>query len=248
MARTVKPEAVAAKRKEILDAAQRLVLTRGYEQMSIQDVLDAVGISNGAFHHYFGSRDALLGALTARIQQESEKPLLPLIHDPGLSAIQKLQGFFDTLDSLRAARKAELLRVVRVWYNDANAVVRLKVDEAVIQLRAPLINEIVRQGIREGVFSIAQPEKAGEVVLALVQGMGNTHARLLLDIDRSVHGTAGIREQPDLAEKVREIVVVHAAYMEAVERVLGAPPGCLRRADTEAAMVWVVAIQENGSQ
>ncbi len=40
MARTVKEEEYAVKRKEILDAAQRLVYTKGYEQMSIQDILN----------------------------------------------------------------------------------------------------------------------------------------------------------------------------------------------------------------
>jgi hypothetical protein len=38
-------KAYAGKRAAILDAAQRLVYTRGYEQMTIQDVLDALHIS-----------------------------------------------------------------------------------------------------------------------------------------------------------------------------------------------------------
>src|SRR6266702_725458 len=116
MARTVKPEAVALKRREILDAAQRLVLTKGYEQMSIQDILDDVQISSGAFHHYFDSRRALLEAFIERIKQESEKPLLPIIHDPHMTAIEKLQGFFDTLDRLRITHKDEVIKLMHVWY------------------------------------------------------------------------------------------------------------------------------------
>src|SRR5437899_12050457 len=169
MARTVKPEAFAAKRREILDAAQRLVLTKGYEQMSIQDILDEVRISSGAFHHYFDSRRALLDAFIEQIKQGSETPLLPIIHDPNLSAIEKLQGFFDTLDRLRVAHKADVVKLGRVWYTDANAIVRQKVDEAVFQQRAPLLTEIVRQGIGEGSFTTAYPDKAGEVLLSLLQ-------------------------------------------------------------------------------
>ncbi len=40
--RTTKPEAFAAKRSTILDAARRLVLSKGYERMTIQDVLNAL--------------------------------------------------------------------------------------------------------------------------------------------------------------------------------------------------------------
>lgn len=238
MARTVNAEGFASKRKEILNAAQRLMFTKGYEQMSIQDILDEVGISNGAFHHYFGSREALLNAFIERIRQELQIPLLPIIHDPHLSAIQKLQGFFDMLDSVRMAHQAEITKVARVWYNDANAVVRLKVDEAIIEQRAPLITEVVRQGIREGVFTIPHPEKAGEVILVLLQGMANTHARLLLSIGNCAPGS--------LDAIVADIVATHVAYMEAVERVLGAPPNSLTRTDAAAVMVWAAMAQEDG--
>jgi len=64
MARVIKEQEHAERRNEILDVAQKLVYTRGYEQMSIQDILDALGISKGAFYHYFDSKQALLEALT----------------------------------------------------------------------------------------------------------------------------------------------------------------------------------------
>lgn len=234
MARTVKPEAFAAKRGEILDAAQRLVLTRGYEQMSIQDILDEVRISSGAFHHYFDSRGALLEAFVERMKQALEKPLLPIIHDPHLNAVEKLQGFFDTLDRLRITHKADIIKLGRVWYSDDNAIVRIKVDEAIREQRAPLITEIVLQGVREGIFTIDYPDTAGEVILALLHGMGNTHARLLLSLDQG---------QDD--RLIEEIVTTHAAYMDALERVLGAPPLSFSRTNTEAVNVWVTALHEN---
>ena len=235
MARTIKPEEFAAKRREILDAAQRLVLTKGYEQMSIQDILDDMRISSGAFHHYFDSRKALLDAIIERIKQESEKPLLLIIHDPSLSAIEKLQGFFDTLDRLRIANKAEVVKLMRVWYIDDNALVRLKVDEAVLQQRAPLLTEIVRQGVREGIFTTAYPHYAGEVILSLLQSMGNTHVRLLLSLEK----------EQDEGRCVEEIVTTHAAYMDAIERVLGAPAHSFYRTDAEAVQVWVEAVRGN---
>jgi AcrR family transcriptional regulator len=233
MARTVNKEEYIAKRNQILDAAQRLVYTKGYERMTLQDILADLPISSGAFYHYFDSKPAVLEAFIERIRQETEKPLLPIIHDPHLSAIQKIQGFFDTLDRLRIAHKADVVTLGRVWYTDDNAIVRQKVDEAVRQQRAPLLNEIVRQGIREGAFTIAYPDQAGDVILSLLQGMGNAHAKLLLSLDR----------EPDEQRSVEAIVATHAAYMDAIERVLGAPPHSFYRADAEAVNIWVAALR-----
>jgi AcrR family transcriptional regulator len=236
MARTVKPEQFSARRGEILDAAQRLMFSKGFEQMSVQDILNEVNISSGAFHHYFGSREALLDAFIERIRQGSQVPLLPLIHDPHLSAIEKLQGFFNTLDSVRVAYKAEVFKVWRVWYTDANAIVRLKVDEAILKQRAPLLNEIVRQGIQEGSFTCSFPETAGEVMLSQLQGMTNTHAHLLLSIDPA--DTAGNEAI------VEQIITVHAAYLEALERMLGAPANCLVRTTAPAVQAWIAMLKE----
>src|SRR5262245_60160918 len=105
MARTVKEQEYAQKRNDILDAAQRLVYAKGYERMTIQDILADLQISNGAFYHYFDSKPAVLEGFIERIRQEVEQPLLPIIRDPHLTAIEKLQGFFDTLDRLRIAHK-----------------------------------------------------------------------------------------------------------------------------------------------
>lgn len=233
MARTVNKEEYAAKRNEILDAAQRLVYTKGYERMTLQDILAAAQISSGAFYHYFDSKPAVLEAFIERMRREVEQPLLPIIRDPGLSAIDKLQRFFDTLDRLRIAHKADVVSLGRVWYTDDNAIVRQKVDAAVLEQRAPLLAAIVRQGMQEGVFTVAYPDQAGEVILALLQGMGNAHAKQLLSIG----------QQPDELRCIDDIVATHAAYMEAIERVLGAPPNSLYRTDAEAVRVWVVALR-----
>src|SRR5262245_42354191 len=101
MARVVKEEEYAAKRNEILDAAQRLVFTKGYEQMSIQDILDALSISKGAFYHYFDSKPALLEAFIERGQGEIEQAFKALVDDPYLSALDKLRQFFAELDRAR---------------------------------------------------------------------------------------------------------------------------------------------------
>jgi len=236
MARTVNKEEYTAKRNQILDAAQRLVYTKGYERMTLQDILAELQISSGAFYHYFDSKPAVLEAFIERIQQETEKSLLPIIHDLQLSAIEKFQGFFDTLDRLRIAHKADVVMLGRVWYTDDNAIVRQKVDEAVRQQRAPLLNEIVRQGIREGVFTTAYPDQAGDVILSLLQGMGNAHAKLLLSLDQA----------PDEQRSIETIVAIHAAYMDAIERVLGVPPHSFYRVNAEAVKVWVAALRDNG--
>src|SRR5262245_34074522 len=150
MPRTVNEQTYAEKRNQILDATQRLIYTKGYEQMAIQDILDELQISKGAFYHYFDWKPALLEALIERTQQEALQVLTPIVRDPQLGALDKLQRYFDTAVQLKTARKAFMLDLLHVWYADHNAIVRQKIWTMMSKRSMPLLTEIFHQGIREG--------------------------------------------------------------------------------------------------
>ena len=54
------------RRDQIIEAAERLFYEKGYEQTSVQDVLDALSLSKGGFYHYFQSKIELLEAVCRR--------------------------------------------------------------------------------------------------------------------------------------------------------------------------------------
>ncbi|HEX2987181.1 MAG TPA: TetR/AcrR family transcriptional regulator [Chloroflexota bacterium] len=239
MARTVNEREFTRKRNEILEAAMRLVLAKGYERMTIQDILTDLRISSGAFYHYFGSKPALLEAFIEQIGEVAEQPLLPIINDPHLSAIEKLRGFFGVLSRLVITHSADVAELGPVWFTDENAIVRQKVDEATARQRVPMLAAIVRQGIQEGVFTTPYPDLAGEVVHSLLQGMQNAHAGLLRLAEQD--GSEAYPLEDIVTSHSAHIVTTCAAYMDAIERVLGAPPNSLHRVGAEEVAAWAVA-------
>jgi len=230
MARIVKAHAV--RRNEILDVAQRLIYTKGYEQMTIQDILDNLQISKGAFYHYFDSKQALLEAIIERMQQEVEQILLPIVQDPQLPALEKLHRFFATVSSWKAARKDFFLALLRVWYRDDNAIVRQKLRTTGTTWLAPWLSAIIHQGVEEGVLTTSYPDWVGEVALVLVMELGETLGRLLLSFDP---------EHDDLLR----IEGTVAVYTDALELVLGAPKDSLQIVDAETLSEWFVSPRDN---
>ena len=78
-----------ATRERILDAAQGLILERGYSGMTVDDVLAAVDLTKGAFFHHFRTKDDLALALLTRfaerdaqIYQETRDRAEKLSDDP----------------------------------------------------------------------------------------------------------------------------------------------------------------------
>ncbi len=226
MPRVVKEEDYAARRKEILDVASRLVYTKGYEQMSIQDILDAMKISKGAFYHYFDSKQDLLDELINGMIDAAEQILRPIVDDPQLSAIEKFQRYFDAGGRWKVAQKAFMLDLLRVWRSDTNAIMRQKQEAAAMKRIAPALAQIIRQGIKEGVFSTKYPEQFGSMLLGLSRGFEDSVAALLL----------ADHPPPDALDQLEAAI---RAYSDSMERILGAPAGSLPLADIEILKEWL---------
>jgi AcrR family transcriptional regulator len=227
MARTVNVTEQAARRDAILDAAQRLILSNGYERLTVQDILDDLQISKGAFYHYFDSKPAVVEALTERLVDDSERGLARIAEDPELGATEKLQRFFGELVRWKSARQNLMVAMLPVWYAPDNLAFRTLVDRATAKRLAPLLSAIVRQGVDEHHFATAYPEQAGAIIIAIVQALQDAMAQHLL--------TTG--------SKVKEVVATHGAHIEAIERYLGVPAGTLYRADARAVNSWVAALR-----
>jgi AcrR family transcriptional regulator len=212
MARTLNPVSHAVRRDAFVDAALGIIQTKGYEQMSIQDVLDELGASKGAFYHYFATKEALLGAIVERTVEAATETAEPIVSDPDLSAVAKLERIFAGIAQWKGERTELMLELMQVWFSDDNTVVRERLRRAVTTRMTPMLVSVLRQGALEGVFSMRSPEGTGIVFVALLLGLQETASQLFL------------ARQTD-AVSFEEVEGTLASYTEAFERILGLAPG-----------------------
>jgi AcrR family transcriptional regulator len=232
VARTVNVAEHAARRDEILDAAQRLILSTGYERLTVHDILDDLQISKGAFYHYFDSKPAVIEALTTRLVSDSERALAPIVEDPGMGALEKLRGFFGQIIRWKSERQNLFVAMLPVWYAPDNLAFRLLVDRESARRTAPLLSAIVRQGVDEGRFVTAYPDQAGPIIFSIIQALQDAMAQRLLDV----------WHRSPSSSSVKEMVNTHGAHMEAIERYLGVPTKTLNRVDARAVKSWIAAL------
>lgn len=235
MPRVIKPEEHQQKHDEILDVAQRLVYTIGYEQMSIQNIIQELGISKGAFYHYFDSKQALLEAMVDRIMAEMEKFLIPIVNDPQIPALEKIERFFDSAARWKSARKEFLTSLLKTWYADENAIVRQKLTAASTRWLTPFLVQIFNQGVDEGVFDIEFCDQTARACITIMTSLGEDIAAGLLNMrpDDTLE-----RQMEALKDMEKSIL----AYRVAIERVLGAPRDSITLFNLDLLREWVLTV------
>lgn len=66
---------------KIITAAWDLFYEQGYEDTTIEEIIDKSGTSKGSFYHYFEGKDALLGSLSYIFDEEYEKLQNEIVDD-----------------------------------------------------------------------------------------------------------------------------------------------------------------------
>ena len=75
-------------KSRIVSTAWQLFYRYGYDNTTIDDIVEASNTSKGSFYHYFESKDALMGSLSYLFDEKYEELMETL--DPNLDPLQKL--------------------------------------------------------------------------------------------------------------------------------------------------------------
>jgi AcrR family transcriptional regulator len=146
-----------------MDVAEQLFAEKGYDHTSPSDIARRAGVVRGTFYHYFRSRDDLVHAIISRHFERYIQYIGDVAADPVLDATDKIRRIFDAFWNL-SAQKAQL----GVYALEEPQVSDHKDYQAYVREHfLPLLQQVVRQGVDEGVFKVMFPEETAGHLIAI---------------------------------------------------------------------------------
>ncbi len=203
------------RKQEFLDTAQQLFFERGYEQTSVNTIIEQVGVSKGTFYHYFKSKEELLDALAELVARQVLERLHSIVKDVHLNALEKINRYFAGSQGHEEESEEIAKTVLRVMYKDENILLRHKARVRSMELVVPELGKIIAQGVEEGIFDVPCSERTAEMILMLGGEMKDIYARLFLELD----------EKPENVSLAKQLI---DQYEDAIARMLAAPEGSIR--------------------
>lgn len=196
--RTIKdPE---ERRNEILDTAEQLFMSKGYDKTTIHDILNEIGIAKGTFYHYFKSKEEVLDAIVMRIVDGGVKTAKDIASDKSLTVHEK---FLRIMLAQKPDSHGQQHLIEELHHAD-NALLHQKSLSETVQRLTPVLQEVVEQGMDEKLFNAPYPKESIEFLLTTAVTM----------FDEGI-----FQWQPDeLGRKIE-------AFIYAMETLLGAERG-----------------------
>ena len=166
--------AVLDKRLQLLQTAERLFATKGFEGTSVRDIADEAGANIAMISYYFGSKEKLMQALFEQRTADKVLRVVSLLKDDTLSPIQKVDLLIEEhVDRVMRDQPFQKIMICEQIINKNPVIINLLKE---IKLRnATVIGELIKDGQKKGAF-----KKKVDVVL-LLSTMFGTVTQLMIN-------------------------------------------------------------------
>ena len=151
-----------ATKNKILNAASVLFLEKGYEETTMQDIMESSGVSKGAIYHYFVSKQEIISFMIKDAQKHINTRFLEIADDNSLSAEEKIKA---VITYFMENREQNIL-IANKWIDKVPYALVDTIRNANKYI-APQIAKIIKQGTQNGNFQCNYPDELAEVLIQL---------------------------------------------------------------------------------
>lgn len=151
--------------ENIIAVSEKLFLETGYEKTSMQDIVNALGMSKGAIFHHFKSKEDILHAV---LNKQSE---------------YMLQTYYKWLEETKTNNAREKIIALlekslkdRESRTDIDSLVSSQLSnhrfivanmQSSVNKSAPILAKLLREGVKDGSITTQNPDECAEVFLLL---------------------------------------------------------------------------------
>ncbi len=163
MARNKYPEQTI---ERILEVSTRLFLEKGYDNTSLQDILNELGdLTKGAIYHHFKSKEEIFDAVATKLGEANGKYFIEMKNNTTLTGAEKLRQVL-VLNVFSDASATLLDIVPNLLENPKFLATQLKctMNEVVPNYVLP----IIEQGVSDGSILCDKPYELAELITLLL--------------------------------------------------------------------------------
>ena len=135
------------RKQELLQIAYGMFISRGYENTSVDEIIEEAGIAKGTYYYYFETKEQMLEEVIGMmidLETENARQILKA----EIAVPQKIAGI---ISSFRPTR--EETPIEGALMRPENILMHEKIRKRIVEAAVPILSAVVEEGIAEGVFS-----------------------------------------------------------------------------------------------
>ena len=207
-----------ARKQAILDTAESMFFDRGYENTSVQDILDEMHLSKGGFYHHFQSKLQLLENICAQRAQMSCERGVSAVASVGDDPIDQFNALFQHGGFFGEESIKYLALMLSAAYSGEFGQLREQIRVTMLRQFEPILENILMRGVDQEIFYLKHPKSLARMLIMLACDVTD-------DVAYAVAQPTGD------AAQFGEVLELLNVYENSVELILNAPYGSIHLLD-----------------
>ncbi|MDF9824880.1 AcrR family transcriptional regulator [Breznakia sp. PF5-3] len=169
------------RKNEILDTAEKLFITKGYEKTTINDILKAIGIAKGTFYHYFISKEEVLDAVIMRIIEQDMIVAKKIANRKDIRPFDKMLQILLSQSSSSTEGKSDM---IDQFQQPQNVLMKQRAMEQSMHYLGPILAEVIEEGKQQQEFNTAYPLESIQFLMVGIQTLLDSPMRNKEDMEK----------------------------------------------------------------
>lgn len=148
------------RKNEILDAAERLFGTKGFDNTSTGDILREIGIARGTLYYHFRSKEEILDSMIRRMNERLIGKAKEIAERKDVPVLERLTMMMLALNIDDGNFNQAIMEQV---HKPQNALMHQKMQECLLSGISPLIADLVKEACAQGICQTDYPEEVVEM-------------------------------------------------------------------------------------
>lgn len=149
------------RKNEILDVAERLFTSKGFDNTSTNDILKEIGIARGTLYYHFRSKEDILNAMIDRTTQRLITKATAIAKNREMPLLKRLTMTIMALN-MDVDSGHEILEQI---HKPQNALMYKEMQNRLLSRVNPILTDLIKEAIEQGICDTAYPLETVEMVM-----------------------------------------------------------------------------------
>ena len=168
------------KKQEFLEVSLDLFYEKGYEKTTINDIIGRLGVSKGAFYHYFKSKEEVLETIADEYTENILKQVKIACERNDICPLEKFNNAIEVVQRQKKLQSEKREKMKGILLDKDNLKLKKKISDKIGEKFTPYYKKIIYEAIDQGIFEVKKSDELVFFFLNTVQIISSEIERLEL--------------------------------------------------------------------
>lgn len=201
------------RKQEFMMTAFELFYKKGYENTTINDIINELGLTKGAFYHYFESKEDVIVAIARDFTGRVVQIINSIFAQEELSAVEKMNVAFSAINDYKIKKGEWRHKFKASFESEDNLKLQRKITTFLKQDVIGLYEGIINTGVIEGVFG--DPVNSRHLAEFFLNTIFTLHTSVY-ELEKQLYNDENELDYPEFLKKLNEKIRFYEVVLERI--------------------------------